>query len=347
MKTLVTGGSGHVGANLVRELLARGVEVKAMYRPGSNNRALDGLDLERVEADLRDPPSLDRAVSGCDRIYHVAAFISLRTGARQELYDTNIVGTRNLLLAAERAGVRRTVFCSSLGAVGINPSGGPSDETHTINPYDVHLDYELSKAIAEIEVHRAVARGLDVVIVNPSGVVGPHDYKPSSVGRTLLDFVRGRLFAYLPGGFEFVAVRDVVAGHLLAMEKGKRGERYILSGERLTLDDVFDHLHALTGLKRPRLRLPLPLMTPVAHASTFFMKRFFPDVPPRFTPGTIRLLTCGKYATTEKAQKELGYRPTPVREAFTEHLAWFEAQGLMRFKNPLPQARPIDVRRAS
>ena len=198
-----------------------------------------------------------------------------------------------------------------------------------MNPYKVHLDYELSKAVSELEVHRAVARGMDVVIVNPSGVVGPHDYLPSSVGRSILDFAAGRMHAYLAGGVEFVAVRDVVAGHLLAMERGKRGERYILSGGHHRLEAILEHLQALTGAPVPRLRLPLSLMLPVAHVSSLIMDRIFPSVPPRFTPGTIRLLSTPKQVSTQKSQRDLGFRPTSVLEAFREQVDWFEAQGLL------------------
>jgi hopanoid-associated sugar epimerase len=327
MKTFVTGGSGHVGANLVRELLARGVAVKALVRPQSDNSGLDGLDLERVVGDLRDPDSLARGLKGCDRLYHVAAFVSLRRGAQREIHDVNVVGTRNILAAAERAGVERTVFCSSFGAVGKNPDGGASDENHTINPFETHLDYELSKAVAELEVHRAVHRGQHVTIVNPSGIVGPHDYKPSSVGQTIMDFANGRMPAYVPGQFEFVAVRDVVAGHLLAMDKGRPGERYILSGGRFSLDQILDHLSKLCGRKKPRLRIPVAAMLPLAHVSNLLLATFAPARPPRFTPGTIRILNGGKHADTAKAQRELGLVPSPVLAAFSEAYEWLKARG--------------------
>jgi hopanoid-associated sugar epimerase len=325
-KTFVTGGSGHVGANLVRELLARGVAVKALVRSGSDNSALDGLDLERVEGDLRDPASLARGLDGCDRLYHVAAFVSLRKGAQQEIFDANVVGTRNVLAAAEKAGVERSVFCSSFGAVGKNPNG-LSDETFTINPFETHLDYELSKAVAELEVHRAVHRGMHVTIVNPCGIVGPHDYKPSSVGQTIIDFASGKMPAYVPGEFEFVAVRDVVAGHLLAMDKGKPGERYILSGGHYSLDQILDHLSSLTGRKKPKLRIPVGVMLPLAHVSNVFLSTFAPARPPRFTPGTIKILNGGKRADTSKARRELGLQTTPVMDAFTEAYEWLKSRG--------------------
>jgi hopanoid-associated sugar epimerase len=330
MKTLVTGANGHVGANLVRELLARGVAVRALVRPGTRAEALDGLDLERVTGDLRDPASLERAASGCDRLYHVAAFVSLRRGDEQTVFDTNVTGTKNMLEAAARAGVERAVFCSSFGAVGHRADGGPSDESCTVNPADAHLDYELSKGIAEIEVLRAVLRGLDVRIVNPCGIVGPHDYAPSSLGQTILDFANRRMPAYVPGQFEFVAMRDVVAGHILAMEKGRRGERYILSGGRYTLDQILDHLSALTGLPKPRLRIPARVMLPIAYASNLLLRTFAPERPPRFTPGTIRLLNSGKHADIGKARRELGFAPTSVLDAFTETYEWFKQRGQIR-----------------
>lgn len=324
-KTFVTGASGHVGANLVRELIGRGVAVKALVR--GDCAGIEGLDLERVEGDLRDPTSLERALAGCDRVYHVAAYVSLRRGDQQQVFDVNVTGTKNVLAAAERAGVERTVFCSSFGAVGHNPTGGASDETFTVNPFETHLDYELSKAMAELEVHRAVHRGLDVRIVNPCGIVGPHDYKPSSVGQTILDFANRKMPAYVQGQFEFVAVKDVVAGHLQAMERGRPGERYILSGGQFTLDQILDHLSTLCGVKKPKLRIPVGLMLPMAYVSNFFLSTFAPERPPRFTPGTIKILNGGKHADISKARRELGFEPTPVLDAFTEAYEWFKSRG--------------------
>ena len=274
--------------------------------------------------------SLEAGLAGCDRLYHVAAYVSLRRGDQQQVFDVNVTGTKNILAAAERAGVERTVFCSSFGAVGHNPTGGPSDESHTVNPFETHLDYELSKAIAELEVHRAVHRGMDVRIVNPCGIVGAHDYKPSSVGQTILDFANRKMPAYVPGQFEFVAVKDVVAGHLLAMDKGRPGERYILSGGQYTLDQILDHLSALCGVKKPKLRIPVGVMLPMAYVSSFWLRTFAPARPPRFTPGTIRLLNGGKHADIAKARRELGFAPTPVLDAFTEAYEWFKSRGQIK-----------------
>jgi len=328
-KTFVTGGTGHVGANLVRALIERGEDVRVLVRK-TGDPALAGLELEQVEGELRDPQALVRALTGCDRVYHLAAYVSLRPGNRQQMFDVNVLGTKHVLDAAEQAGVTRVVVCSSFGAIGRNPSGGLSDETFTLNPFDTDLDYDLSKAVAELEVHRAVARGLDAVLVNPSGVVGSHDYKPSSMGKTIIDFARRAMRGYVPGAFEFVAVRDVVAGHLLAMEKGRTGHRYILTGEHHTLDEILDELARITGVKKPRLRIPPNVMLPIAHASSAFMRAFYPASVPRFTPGTIRLLQSGKRADVTKARRELGYEPTPVFDALRAQHAFFSARGVLR-----------------
>jgi nucleoside-diphosphate-sugar epimerase len=311
----------------VRALVARGEDVRVLVRR-RGDVALRGLPNEEVEGDLSDAAVLAQRIAGCDRVYHLAAMISLRRGDRRRLFEVNVEGTRHVLVAAEQAGARRVVYCSSFGAVGYNP-GGASDESHAVNPFDVELDYDLSKSAAELEVHRAVARGLDVVIVNPSGVVGPHDYKPSSLGQSILDFGKGRMPAYVPGSFELVAVRDVVAGHLGAMERGVTGHRYILSGEHHTLDEILDELARLTGGTKPRLKIPTRVMLPIAHVTNAFMATFLPHVPPRFTPGTVKLLAGGRRADTGKARRELGFAPTPVFAALREQVEFFRARGLI------------------
>ena len=181
-KTFITGATGHVGANLVRALVARGEDVRALVRR-RDDPALVGVELEQFEGALEDAGRMARGLAGCDRVYHLAAFVSLRPGARQQIFEVNVLGTKSICAAALKSGVERLVFCSTLGTVGLAPNGAASDETSSVNPFDIPLDYDLSKSIAELEVHRAIANGLDAVIVNPSGVVGPHDYKPSSLGR--------------------------------------------------------------------------------------------------------------------------------------------------------------------
>ncbi|HYP78011.1 MAG TPA: SDR family oxidoreductase [Polyangiaceae bacterium] len=326
MTTLVTGATGHIGNNLVRALLARQERVRVLCRAGSSPKPLAGLDVERFEGDLRDAPSLARAVAGVERVYHVAAMISIRSGDREALWDTNVAGTARLLAAARQAGVKRVVHTSSFGAVGHNPNG-PSSEEQALDPEEPATDYERSKAASEVEVRREVERGLDACIVNPCATVGPFDFRPSLVGRTFVDFALGKMKAYLPGAFDWVPMRDVISGHLLAMDKGRCGERYLLSGEVATLDQILDWLAEDTGRPRPRWRIPAGLMLALSLPKDAIEARFFPDKYPRFNQHSIRLLTSGKYGSNQKACRELGLAPTPVRQAFHDAVVWFRQNG--------------------
>jgi len=326
MTTLVTGATGHIGNNLVRALLARQERVRVLCRPSSSPKPLEGLDVERVEGDLRDAGSLARAVAGATRVYHVAAMISIRNGDREALWDANVAGTARLLAAARQAGVKRVVHTSSFGAVGHNPNG-PSSEENALDPEEPATDYERSKAASEVEVKREIERGLDACIVNPCATVGPFDFRPSLVGRTFVDFALGKMKAYLPGAFDWVPMRDVVAGHLLAMDKGGRAERYLLSGEVASLDQILDWLAEDTGRPRPRFRVPAGLMLAISVPKDFIEARFFPEKYPRFNQHSIRLLTSGKYGTNRKACRELGLSPTPIRQAFRDSVTWFRENG--------------------
>lgn len=326
MTTLVTGATGHIGNNLVRALLARRERVRVLCRPGASLKPLAGLDVERFEGDLRDAPSLERAVAGVTRVYHVAAMISIRSGDREALWDVNVAGTARLLAAARKAGVERVVHTSSFGAIGQNPHG-PSTEEHALDANEPATDYERSKAASELEVKKELERGLDARIVNPCATVGPFDFRPSLVGRTFVDFAHGKMKAYLPGAFDWVPMRDVVEGHLLAMDKGRRGERYLLSGEVASLDQILDWLAEDTGRPRPRWRIPAGLMLAVSGPKDFIEARLFPEKYPRFNQHSIRLLTSGKHGSNQKARRELGLSPTPIRQAFRDSVRWFRENG--------------------
>ena len=328
MTTFVTGATGHLGGNLVRALIDRGERVRVLVRNESDLRPIEDLDLERVHGDLRDRSGLSGCMRGCNRVYHLAALVSLRNRDVQQIYEVNVQGTRNVCEAALEVGVERMVHCSSFGAIGNNPHGA-SDESWTIRPWEDALEYERSKAFSEHEVLRAVASGLDAVIVNPSGIVGPWDYRPSFLGKTILDFGRGRMRAFVPGAFDFVHVRDVVDGHLLAMEKGRTGQRYLLSGEHLTLDEILDWLSDLTGKSKPSLRLPPKIIQHVAGIKDWFETTMFPHAVPRFTKQSIRLLNSGKHGDNTKARRELGLCPTPVQDAFGQAVEWFRQHGFM------------------
>ncbi len=322
MTTLVTGVTGHLGCNLVRELLDRGEKVRGFIRPQSDLSGIEGLEIEHAVGDLRDRKSIREALDGVDKLYHTAAFVSIRNGDRQELFDVNILGTRNLMQEARRAGVKRVVHTSSFGAVGINPEGA-SNEHWTVSPFEIATDYERTKAISEYDVILEALRGLDVTIVNPAGIVGPFDFRPSLIGRTILDFARGKMRAYVPGAFDFVPMQDVVAAELLAMENGRRGERYLVNGENHTIDEIMDWLHELTGVTRPKAAIPPRLMQYIALIKDPIERKLLPHKSPRFNYHSIRLLNSGKRGESTRAQRELGLKPTPTRQAFADAVAWF------------------------
>lgn len=317
MRVLVTGGSGHLGANLVRRLVDEGQQVRVLERRGGTGEALAGVGVEVVWGDLRDPAAVRAAVRGCQRVYHCAAKVSSAEGQQREIYACNVLGTRHLLRAALDAGIERVVVTGSFSAVGHDPAR-PSDETVPVDPFGRLLPYQRSKVAVEHECLKAVVDGLDVVIATSCAILGPHDYKPSRMGQLLLDFARGRLRAYVPGGFEFVATRDIVQGHRLAMDKGRPGQKYIFSTAFKTVDELMAIYEGVTGRRRPWLRLPGPIMSGLAEAVNFFVMRFTPDVEPRFTPGAVRILRMHRRADVAKARTELGYQPSSIEEAVRE-----------------------------
>ena len=323
---LVTGASGHLGANLVRRLLDDGEEVRVLVREGSDNRGVDGLLVARAHGDVRAYPSVLAAVRGCRRVYHCAARVSSGEGHEREIYATNVEGTRHVLRAALESGVSRVVVTGSFSAVGHVP-GQAVDETVAVDPFDRLLPYQRSKIAVEHECLKAVADGLEVVIATSCAILGGNDFIPSRMGKLLLDLANGRLRAYIPGGFEFVAARDIVQGHLLAMAKGRPGQKYIFSTEFKTVDELMDIYEVVTGRRRPRLRLPAPAMLGLAHVVTFALKRVAPRVEQRFTPGAVRLLTMARRADNTKARRELGYQPTSIRDAIADQYAFFVRQG--------------------
>ncbi len=335
---LVTGSNGHLGANLVRHLLAHRQSVRVLLRPESDNTSNDGLEVERVYGDLRDPQSLRQAVRGCERVYHTAAKVSTLEAEHQGIFQTNVLGTRSLLLAAREAGVRRVVVTGSFGATGFHPDQ-PSDETVPFNPFEKHLPYHFSKAALEHECLKAAVEGQEVVITVSCAILGPYDFKPSRMGRLLCDFANGRMRAYLPGGFEFVAARDIVQGHILAMEKGRPGQKYIFSTQFLTVDELMDIYERVTGRQRPWLRLPPAAMAALAQASDWILRNFFPGVPRRFTPAAVRILRMHRRADCSKAKGELGYQPTSILQAIEQAYQWFVERGQI--------ARPRKVYAAS
>jgi nucleoside-diphosphate-sugar epimerase len=340
-QVLVTGASGHLGANLVERLLADGERIRVLLQPGTDNSAVDGLDVERAEGDFRDLESVEVAVKGCQRVYHVGAMISTIQGNRdhrRQLFESNVVGTRNILKAAQIHGVARVVVTGSFSAVGhhLDDPSAPSDESVPFYPFHRAMPYERTKVLAELECLRAVARGLDVVVATSCAILGANDFLPSRMGQTLCVFANGKLRFYVPGGFEFVSARDIVSGHLLAMSRGRAGEKYIFSTRFATLDEIVELFERVTGVPRPARRLPASVMGAVAGVASPILSQFFPDVRQRLTPGAIRLLQMRRHADTSKAQVELGYRPTDIESAVEEAYGFFHARGAI--ENPAARA---------
>jgi nucleoside-diphosphate-sugar epimerase len=343
VKTLVTGATGHLGANLVRRLLADGDAVRVLVMPGDKSPALDGLDVERVIGDLRDTRAVAAAVSGTDRIYHTAAIVSTVQGDarhKRAIFDTNVVGTQHLLDAAIRSGVRRVVATGSFSAVGYDP-GDPSrasTEDMPFDPFRSPTPYSTSKAAMEQQCWHAAARGLEVVVAVSCAIIGPNDFTPSRLGGVMCSF--GRIPFYIPGGFPFVAARDVAEGHVLAMDKGRSGERYIFASEFHTMDEIMAMFEEVTGQKRPPVKLSPAVMRAIATAIDPFVTRWVPPERHRLTPAAVHILQLGRHADITKARTELGYEPTPVAAAVREAYAFYRDRGMIRTAARPSSARP-------
>ena len=343
---LVTGSSGHVGANLVRRLLQDGVRVRVLLLRLGSNEALNGLDVEKIYGDIRDLESTREAVRGCKSVYHCAAKISTIDGNhahKREIFETNVVGTRNVLQAAREAGAGRVVVTGSFSAVGYdldNPSA-PSNETMQFYPMERTMPYERSKVLVEHECLKAVALGQDVVIATCCAVVGGADYLPSRLGLTLCKYTSGKVRAYVDGGFAFVAARDIVEGHLLCMDRGRTGQKYIFASEYKTISDMLDLYEEVSGIPRTHKRIPTPIMYVLSEVASFYLSRFHPEFPQRFTPGAIRLLKLCRHASTEKAEHELGFQPTSIRSAVEEAYAFHYARGAITNPRAKAPAEPL------
>lgn len=330
MKALVTGASGFVGSAIARALIARGWDVRCLVRESSSRRNLESLSAELVFGDLADGASLERALAGCEALFHAAA--DYRLGARDPrlLYQTNVEGTRNVLDAAERQRVEHVVYTSSVATVGLPGDGSPGDELTPVGLHDMIGHYKRSKFLAE-QVVREWARVLvhgRAVIVNPSSPMGPGDVKPTPTGQILVDAASGRTPAYVDTGLNVVHVDDVAAGHLLALERGRAGERYILGGENLSLEDILTKVARLVGRKPPRIRLPHAVVMPIAYVAEGYAR--VTGRPTRVTLESVRMSRKRMFFSSAKAERELGYHSRPAHEALADAVRWFEANGYLR-----------------
>jgi dihydroflavonol-4-reductase len=326
MKVFVTGASGFVGWHLVQALLGRGDEVRCLVRASSRS-LLDGLPVEPVIGDLTDPASVRRGITGVEAVYHCAADYRLFVPVPAAMYAANVEGTRTVLAAAAEAGVRRVVYTSTVGALGTAAGGAPADERTPVGLSDMVGHYKRSKYLAERVADEWVSKGLPVVIVNPSTPVGERDVKPTATGRLILDFLRGRIPAYVDTGLNLVDVRDVAAGHILAMEHGRIGEKYILGHRDMTLKEILATLAALAGRPAPRLRMPHWVPLTVAAIDTGFAR--LRGGVPRFELDAVRLSRKKMYFSPARAVRELGLPQTPVEEPLRRAVDWFRAQGYL------------------
>jgi len=324
MTTLVTGAAGFLGSHVTRQLVARGDDVRVLMRPSSTNRAIADLSLEYVTGDLRDPASLDRAMKDVKRVFHVAADYRLWARRKQDIYDSNVGGTKNLLDAAKRAGVEQLIYTSTVATIAVDRPQHPNEFT------DARLEemvghYKRSKWLAEKEALSSAKNGLPVIVAMPTTPVGPWDWKPTPTGKIMLDFLNGKMPGYVETGLNFVGVEDCAAGHLLIAEKGKVGERYLLGGQNLTLKQMLDALSKITGLPAPKLKIPHGLALGVAYASTVFSRLLGRE--PGIPVEGVKIARHMMFVDCSRAQRELGFKAGPVAAALERAVRWYEANG--------------------
>lgn len=328
MTVLVTGASGHIGANLTRMLLARGERVRALVH--ESTEAIDGLDVERVEGDVADPDSLRRAMEGVELTYHLAAVISISGREEPALQNINVGGPRNVAQACLDCGVKRLVHFSSTHALSEHPRSAPITEENAPADKPSDLPYDRSKAMGEAQILAAVERGLDAVIVNPCGVIGPIDYRPSHMGQVLLDLYHKKLPGLVRGGYHWVDVRDVCDGAIAAAERGRTGERYILTSAWESMSSVASFAESATGVKAPGFVSPMwmaRMSAPIAAGWSRMMGR-----DPKFTSASLHALASNPRMSADKARKELGFSPRSVADSIRDSYAWFEETGRLPAK---------------
>ena len=325
MSVLITGANGFVGSAVLRKLLDKGESVKVFVRPDSDRRNLTGLDIEIVEGDLRDTNSIKQAVKSCNQIYHIAADYRLWTPNPESMYQTNVDATRELILAASDAGADKIVYTSSVATLGINKDGTPANESTAVSLNDMIGHYKRSKFLAEQEVKKLIVeKQCPVTIVNPSTPVGPRDIKPTPTGRIVLDTIRNRMPVYVDTGLNIVHVDDVANGHILAMQKGEIGDRYILGGDNMTLASILEYICVSQDMPPPKIKLPHNLIIPVAWFMELIAK--FTHIEPRATVDSVRMSKKKMFFTSEKAEEKLGYQSRPGIEGLKDAIDWFNKE---------------------
>jgi dihydroflavonol-4-reductase len=331
MLAFVTGATGFLGSHVARVLAEQGAELRLLVRPNSNLRNLEGLNADRVIGDLRDPVSIEKALSGCDALFHVAADYRLWVRDPDEMYRANVEGTRSLLEAARKQGVRRIVYTSSVATMGFTSgsktkSGPMADESSPVSLADMIGHYKRSKFMAEQVAVKAARSGADVVVVNPTTPIGERDIKPTPTGRIVVDFLKRKFPAYVETGLNLVDATECARGHIQALEKGRSGERYILGGENLTLKQILDRLAAITGLPSPSVKLPYFFALATGVVDEMVTGRLL-GREPRATIDAVRMGRKMMFVSSAKAERELGWRTVPVEGALRRSVDWFRSNG--------------------
>ncbi len=325
---LITGATGFIGGHILRKALEKGFRPRILVRPTSRYEHLKALPIEVVEGDLTEPESLEPALQGCRWVFHCAADYRFDPPDPFPMYRANVEGTRHLLEAAEKVGVERIVYTSTVGALGLYPKGTPANENTPLRLRDLVSHYKRSKYQAEQEALRAAARGVPIVIVNPSTPVGPGDVKPTPTGQIIVDFLNGKMFAYVDTGLNLVPVEDVAEGHFLAAERGRVGERYILGGQNFSFREFLGILALLTGRPAPKLRLPLQVVLFTAYGERLL--RLLIGGTPRIPLEGVKTARKKMYFDSSKAQRELGFQAGNIESALMRAIHWFEEHGFVQ-----------------
>src|SRR5229473_5319280 len=322
MLAFVTGATGFLGSHVARVLADQGANLRLLVRPTSNLKNLEGLQTETATGDLRDPASLEKAMAGCEVVFHVAADYRLWVRDPAEMYRSNVEGTRAMLEAARKNGVRSVVYTSSVATIGFTGNGRPADEDSPVSLANMIGHYKRSKFMAEQVALEAGRSGMRVVTVNPTTPVGEQDVKPTPTGRIVVDFLKRKFPAYVETGLNLVDVRECARGHIAALGKGKSGERYILGGENLTLKQILDKLAKITGLPSPTVKLPYVVAYAAGAVDEMFSGRLL-GREPRATIETVRMGKKKMWASSDKAERELGWKNIPVNDALRRAVEWF------------------------
>jgi dihydroflavonol-4-reductase len=326
MKAFVTGATGFVGSHVARVLAEQGADLRLLVRSGSDLRNLEALKADRVVGDLRDPGSLEKGMAGCEVVFHVAADYRLWVRDPDQMYRANVEGTRAILEAARKNGVRRVVCTSSVATMGFTANGRPADENSPVSLEAMIGHYKRSKFMAEQVAMAAGRSGMDVVVVNPTTPVGEQDIKPTPTGRIIVDFLKKKFPAYVDTGLNLVDVRECARGHVAALDKGRSGERYILGSENLTLKQILDKLAAITGLRSPRVRVPYVMALATGVVDEVVTGHIL-GREPRATIDAVRMGRKKMFASSAKAERELGWKVVPVDGALRRAVTWFQANG--------------------